>query len=74
MTVLCIVLVTISNGPQRGNVHECGEGANSKQMSYHASSVCTARGGEKHAGENKGHNQETPRFYYRFVLLFVNKF
>jgi len=74
VTLLYLVLVTISNGPQCGNVHECGEGADSKQMSYHASSVCKVRGGEKHAGENKGHNQETPRFHYRFVLLFVNSF
>lgn len=73
MTVLYIVLVTISNGPQCGNVHECGESTDPKQMSYHASSICTGRGGEKLAGENKGHNQETPRFHYRFVLLFVNK-
>jgi len=56
MTVLYIVLVTISNGPQCGNVHERGEGADSKQVSYHASSICAARGGEKHAGEDKGHN------------------
>jgi carbamate kinase len=56
MTVLYIVLVTISNGPQCGNVHERGEGADSKQVSYHASSICAARGGEKHAREDKGHN------------------
>jgi hypothetical protein len=68
-----LFLVTISNGPQRGNVYECGKGADPKQMSYHAGSLCTVRGGEKHAGENKGCNQEAPRFHYRFVLSFFNK-
>jgi hypothetical protein len=67
-----LFLVTISNGPQCGNVYERGEGANPKQVSYYAGSLRTVRSGEKHAGENKGHNKEAPRFHYRFVLSFVN--
>lgn len=49
-------VVTFSNGSQCGNVHECGKGADPEQVPYNASNICTIRGGEEHAGENKGHN------------------
>lgn len=67
-----VTSVTFSNGPQCGNVYECGKGPHPKQMPYNASNICTIRGGEKHAGENKRHNQETPRIHHRFVPSCLN--